>query len=180
MPVPFPLDAEAILPLIAKRWRYRRIAEHFGCSRAVIKMRAKKLRAEGHDFVSWRREPVIDGSKKCIRCEVSKDTTDFYKKTDERTSSWCKDCVRLGNKMRVYGLTEEAIGKLVVTDRCPLCLIEYTERCKPVIDHDHATGAVREVICFFCNHALGRISDRADTAMRMAEYLRKHGAAQCQ
>lgn len=171
------VDVKAIdvLPFILKRWRYRRIASHFGCSRKVIKDRARKLREMGHEFVAWRREPEIDGAKKCVRCETVKPLADFYRKSVTRTSSWCKACVRLGSRMRTYGLTEDEINSLPISTHCPLCAEAYSETLIPVIDHDHATGKVRGVICFLCNHALGRISDRSSTARRMAEYLSLHG-----
>jgi hypothetical protein len=166
---------EAVLPFILDRTRYGRIAKHFGCSRRVIKNRAKQLRERGYEFVSWRREPEIDGIKRCVRCRLEKPVAEYYRKSDKRSSSWCKQCVRLGRKMRVYGLTEEEINHLPISEMCPLCEQRYSESLIPVIDHDHETGKVRGIICFLCNHALGRISDNSATATRMAQYLREHG-----
>lgn len=40
------------------------------------------------------------------------------------------------------------------------------------VDHCHATGKVRGLLCTHCNRALGLIKDNLDTALRMAEYLR--------
>lgn len=42
------------------------------------------------------------------------------------------------------------------------------------VDHDHATGKVRGLLCQRCNTALGHIKDNPETAVKMAEYLRKY------
>jgi hypothetical protein len=41
-----------------------------------------------------------------------------------------------------------------------------------VIDHDHATGKARGMICNSCNAALGLIGDDPETLMRLAAYLK--------
>jgi len=42
------------------------------------------------------------------------------------------------------------------------------------VDHDHATGNVRGVLCFNCNQALGNVRDDEMTLHRLARYLRRH------
>ena len=39
------------------------------------------------------------------------------------------------------------------------------------IDHDHATGAVRGVLCEGCNHALGNAKDNPALLRSLADYL---------
>ena len=39
------------------------------------------------------------------------------------------------------------------------------------IDHDHRTGAVRGMLCFRCNAALGQLGDSPDVLVRAARYL---------
>jgi hypothetical protein len=43
------------------------------------------------------------------------------------------------------------------------------------VDHDHATGAVRGILCFRCNAAIGQLDDEPDRARGLAEYLARHG-----
>ena len=43
------------------------------------------------------------------------------------------------------------------------------------VDHDHATGAIRSLLCLNCNRAIGALKDDFVLAARAAAYL--EGAA---
>lgn len=45
------------------------------------------------------------------------------------------------------------------------------------VDHDHASGKVRGVLCFNCNQALGNVRDSQVTLRRLDRYLRQHAPA---
>jgi DNA-binding CsgD family transcriptional regulator len=45
------------------------------------------------------------------------------------------------------------------------------------VDHDHVTGAIRELLCSGCNLMLGCAKDSADRLESGARYLRKHAQA---
>lgn len=43
------------------------------------------------------------------------------------------------------------------------------------MDHDHTTGAVRDLLCRKCNSALGLAEDDPALLRKMADYLERHG-----
>lgn len=45
-------------------------------------------------------------------------------------------------------------------------------RIKLVVDHDHATGKVRGLLCHNCNRALGLLHDNPVTINNALEYLK--------
>ena len=81
-----------------------------------------------------------------------------------------KERARWARIKRVYGLTREQYDELN-TGTCPSCLRLFSDNIRPVIDHDHKTGEVRGLLCFYCNHrVVGRHRD-ADLMYRVATYL---------
>lgn len=43
-----------------------------------------------------------------------------------------------------------------------------------VVDHDHITGKVRELLCHRCNKALGMVQDDPKVLLGLLQYLEKH------
>jgi len=75
---------------------------------------------------------------------------------------------------RKYGLDVELSKVLANPENrigcCPLC--RETERL--VLDHDHRTGKVRDLICNQCNTMLGNARDNLDILYEAIAYLKKH------
>ena len=73
---------------------------------------------------------------------------------------------------------------------CGVCGLPMTARDKPVLDHDHSTGAVRGVLHNSCNGAEGRVKSKAhlghkgvapeDYIIGLGKYLQKHKIPQTQ
>jgi hypothetical protein len=88
-----------------------------------------------------------------------------------------KDAVKYrGNdkELLTAKLMEEQAGK------CKLCGLEGTRlsngRIGLVLDHCHATGKARKLLCNRCNMALGLLNDNTELLARMAEYVDGHRA----
>lgn len=72
-----------------------------------------------------------------------------------------------------YGLTVEDFEALLLAQRkaCPLCRRKFTARTPPVIDHDHKYGAVRGLLCKWCNTLLGLLRDDSTWMASGNKYL---------
>lgn len=45
----------------------------------------------------------------------------------------------------------------------------------PCVDHDHATGKVRGLLCLKCNFGIGSLQDNPMICFSAGEYLKKGG-----
>ena len=74
------------------------------------------------------------------------------------------------NQAGRYGLTPEQIDLLchIQGDTCAICRVSLaTVR----VDHDHATGIARGLLCHPCNVGLGWFRDQPDLLRAAANYL---------
>lgn len=81
---------------------------------------------------------------------------------------------------RDYGISLELYQKMLVDQRglCAICEAPSgSERSNNngyktlSVDHNHASGAIRGLLCSRCNKALGDFMDRPDLLRKAAEYL---------
>ncbi len=99
----------------------------------------------------------------------------------ERYPERAKAAHRDAQILRFYGLTPNDVAILCHRqgDACAICRVAFADlsRRNVHIDHDHATGLVRGVLCAHCNHMLGSARDRADVLDAAAEYIRRTKAS---
>lgn len=130
---------------------------------------------------------------RCVDCGEDKPESEFYsyrragRKNIQRFKH-CKSCATLRNarwrdsqggsrwvrlKSR-WGLTREDYERMLVVQggMCAVC----REREPDHVDHDHATGAVRGLLCRRCNVGLPMI-ENVEIRQRALEYLAAMNAA---
>lgn len=81
---------------------------------------------------------------------------------------------RKSNLKTKYGLTEKEYEQLLTncSGRCEACGKNFeTEGLWPCVDHDHATGRVRGVLCVNCNTGIGSLGDGIAGVRLALEYL---------
>lgn len=73
---------------------------------------------------------------------------------------------------QLYGMTVEDWDALIINQLgcCAACGDQLMEQ-RSCVDHDHVTGAVRGILCVFCNSADGMLKGDPDRALRLAAYL---------
>jgi hypothetical protein len=83
------------------------------------------------------------------------------------------------SNLKRYGLSEQQFALMLEGQdcKCAICGIglevqsdEHNER--PCIDHCHATGKVRGILCSLCNKGIGALRDSATLCERASQYLR--------
>lgn len=126
-------------------------------------------------------------SKVCRECQEDKPIGEFRPPSDLR----CRSCMRAIRQDRYqrrggkefmyernlatqYGMTLDEYRKRMADQggRCAICGDEDKKRLH--VDHDHQTGAIRDLLCRWCNYALGNAKDDPKRLRAMADYLERH------
>lgn len=133
--------------------------------------------------------------KKCSGCKQVKPLSQFYKRkiAKDGKNSRCKDCehkeiyewrknnpdiqaeiTRRCRLKRMYGITVEQYETLLTkqNNSCAICKRHESEfKTRLAVDHNHKTGAIRGLLCNYCNHrVIGRHTD-GELLRRMADYI---------
>ena len=124
--------------------------------------------SRGSQVVPNRHAVYSDGVRVCSVCRTSP------ARFDGKRWYRCFDCVKAymhGNhRLRKYGLTEEAYTRLLAAQggTCRIC----PRTVNLVVDHDHANGEVRGILCHKHNVAIGLLGDGLTDVERAVAYLR--------
>lgn len=79
-----------------------------------------------------------------------------------------------GHLARKYGITAEDYNRMLAAQGCVCAICGKPEKGKRLaVDHCHATGRVRGLLCMNCNRAIGHFQDDPDLMLRGAQYVQK-------
>lgn len=82
---------------------------------------------------------------------------------------------RSADLRRAYGITLARYEEMLVSQngKCAVCGTNDPGRGHPsfCVDHNHATGVVRGLLCHRCNAAIGLLGDDPQTILMAAKYL---------
>lgn len=172
---------------------------------AALPAAARVIRRRRYD-PAVATDVLVEVPKVCSRCGEEKAETEFYEYTDtrgvKRRMRKCKKChvavAREWHKRNPYkkrmadsryarrhlrrrraknrGLTEEELDALEAAHagRCAICAADVGAALR--IDHDHATGLIRGMLCNGCNVGLGAFGDDPARLRAAAEYLEEQDA----
>jgi hypothetical protein len=188
-------DCDELRPVIAfSRDRSRRDGLAAYCRvHARLRLRTSKERRHGPSTVrrSAGRE-VPPGWKWCPDCDAVKPMGDFPSTRASKSGrhTYCKPChnvrgratlARVGGARtyhlkRRYGISAADADAMLLAQGglCAVCQAAPAAH----VDHDHATAAVRELLCFNCNGGLGQFRDDPAVLRAAADYVERHRARQ--
>jgi len=128
--------------------------------------------------------------KKCTRCGQLKSVESFYRNNQavDGLQSWCKECQKskrsAGDKWnrdysswksgiwKNFRMTPDEYFQLLESQNgvCAICEQDDGDR-RLAVDHDHANGEIRGLLCRNCNVCLGLFKDETSRLKRAISYL---------
>lgn len=151
--------------MLTQEHRSKLSAAHKGVAlspehRAAIRAgHMKDVCVNGHDYSKTRRT-AAGGQMYCSAC-----LTDRNAQPNRHL-------------MSTYGISPEEWVSILNEQKgkCAICgTSEFKGRGgRPHVDHDHATGKVRALLCHHCNTGLGAFGDSIELLLEAAAYLRGH------
>ena len=120
-------------------------------------------------------------SEVCFECKIRP------RQTKHRRCSECQSKIdaarKSGNDAKLaarvtriaskYKVRRPLAAVLAVSKHCTACGKECTRTGELHVDHCHATGEVRGMLCFNCNAALGHVNDSVERLNMLIAYLNK-------
>jgi hypothetical protein len=109
--------------------------------------------------------------KKSLRAYVAS-RPDYHRAVYDRTRSKTRE----RHLIRKYGITLADYEVMLKTQhgKCAICKAPESDQFKQVfhVDHCHASGRIRGLLCRGCNHMLGVVADNTEILQQAISYLK--------
>lgn len=158
-----------------------------GCKRSVITRILRDNGALIRRRGKIQKYFITNGLKTCSSCKQDKPATEFglHSGTNDGLQPTCKECSnrisRNNSLKRKFGITESEYNSMseAQNNLCAICgqpetRVKFGKPTKLAVDHNHRTGAIRQLICFRCNVVIGRIEENPSLCDKLKDYLLKH------
>ena len=156
------------------------------------------LWGEVSDFEPRNRKPlrVSISERRCCRCKQTLPIQMFPKRANGQYGQICAECKQFHQPYKPnadpdasydrhlrwkYGITLAEYMAMLDAQAgvCAICgsaLRGNSWHKRLCVDHDHATGKVRGLLCSACNTAIGRMDHNVDYLRAAIDYLERTGA----
>lgn len=149
------------------RWNAERRARYHSHNREKILQRVKKYRENNREkkAATDRRYREKKGESLLIK------KRHYYFQNPEKIK---ERTLRKSIKHK-YGITLEEYNQLKdSSNQCHICNTEFGEKLRKNLDHCHATGKIRGILCQQCNVGIGCLKDDIERLSSAIEYIKKY------
>lgn len=130
----------------------------------------ERIAAQKAERYQATREAHLEKDR--ARYQAKKDSPDYKAKAAARQRAYRRRVgMKAVNVRNRYGLSLEEYESLLASQGGVCATCGGTTRL--VVDHDHATGAVRGILCHGCNVSLGMARDDARVLRSLADYVER-------
>ena len=109
----------------------------------------------------------------CSLCKEFRPDSSFRPRADgsrKKVKSACRECENRKNLERYHTRYED-----MLSDQGGVCFVCGDAPPRLTIDHCHATGKIRALLCNGCNAAIGLAKEDPDRLRALAVYVEAHG-----
>lgn len=137
------------------------------------------FRREGREGSRALCDPCAEVGRICPRCKEFKSHDRFHAhRTSARGTRYCKDgCVQAHHREDRYGLKRGTADVVLAQfgSECAICgATSGSSRAKQLfVDHCHATGTIRGLLCHPCNFGIGYFKDDPQLLAAAIAYLER-------
>ena len=114
----------------------------------------------------------------CVRGHLFNErNTHWYLRRNGSSKRVCRVCTQMRDlfRQRLYGLSTEAYQEMLASQGGVCALCGGTPGARALgVDHDHATGRIRGLLCSPCNTGIGNLRDDPDLLRKAIAYLEAH------
>lgn len=165
----------------------QKLAKQYGVAMATVHKHLKSLGVDTRRRGPKRLRTGTHAS--CRTCKQALPIEEFYgysgrlQKGPDALVPDCKACMRDNLRVRLYGVSRQQYLDMLKAQggRCAICgrtaddVTSGDPRQKELsVDHCHATGKVRALLCAGCNTGLGKFFDNPDLMEKAARYVRDY------
>lgn len=149
--------------------RTRRTKEEIE-SQLELTMRTCRKCGEEQHISEYRKRPFADGfHTQCKTCTDENSEQHRQENIEKRKSQ-----DRARNLRNKFGITIEQYNELLEKQNhcCAICDRHEDEfKTRMAVDHNHATGEIRGLLCTYCNHRVIGRHRNGDMLRKMADYV---------
>ena len=135
------------------------------------------LRVQDHAYYNAHKQKWVERDKR-LREEDGEAFRQSSREAQARYRANPNNTIWLRYMKARYGITIEQYSAMFDEQKsmCAICntLSGDGKGQRLHVDHDHATGKVRQLLCFQCNRGLGAFKDDLTLFQRSMDYLKKH------
>jgi arsenate reductase-like glutaredoxin family protein len=152
-------------------YRYPDSSKQAGTIRCSICKQMAKDKYRGVERVDHIVKVATKDRTHCPSKHLYDDKNTYLTKDNKRQ---CKTCSREREYLRNYGITIKDYDQMFTDQQglCAICKLSSDKRL--CVDHNHTSGAVRELLCDNCNVGIARFLESVSALQSAIEYIQKH------